>query len=384
MDMKKNQIESSSYFLKNNKKGVNGRLYFDYVVLTVHENTEQYQGNLICWLEEYVTANLDSAKNMPLVAQFIDETKSEPLGHGYVTEKNGKVVFVDSEQVGSITEVEIRDVSVGEKNIRALVATAYINEHRYPQLCQWLRATMFEEKPISTSVEIFAKKNENSIVCDYVKMQSEESSDFEICVPKSFDFGGSAILTMTPADENAIILEILNSRINLNKEKEDTMKIEDLEKELKTAKETISELETKINSLEEEKESFNKEKESFASEKTALETLVQELQDEKEELSEFKADKEKEEIVEDFEEKIADFDEELVSEVKEDVDAFKEDPTQEKSEEIINSLNALFVKKVKEEKELNAKEVKTQTNTLFVEMNEEEKNTKEDFVIFEK
>lgn len=384
--VEKNQIKMNSYFLKSEKTDINGRLYFEYVVLTIHKDTTEYQENYICWLEENINKNLDSAQNMPLVAQFMGDEKGEPLGHGYLTHRNGKAIMVDSEQVGSVVKAEVKDVDVDGKTIKALVATAYLNELRYPQLCQWLRATMFEGKSVATSVEIFAKKGQDSINSNNIVMD-----DVEICVPIDFDFGGSAILTITPADENAIVLEILNSRMMIEKTKEeDKMKLEEalekietLEVENKEIQESFNSLQAKFNSLEEEKNTVEADKAVIETEKTDLETKVSTLTEEITSLSEFKTQKENEALINDFEEKIADFEEDLKEEIKDDIEDFKQEPSIEKSEAVLNSLNALFVKKAKiakETKKVVKEEVKL--NSLFVSVETDDKETK-DFSVWE-
>ena len=103
-----NMIKTNSIVMINeqmNKRNkISGRVYFDYVVLTIHKNTDEFQDNHICWLEEYVKNNLESAQNMPIVAQFVDCEKSEPLGHGFPGEKNGKPVIYDSVYVSTSAE----------------------------------------------------------------------------------------------------------------------------------------------------------------------------------------------------------------------------------------------------------------------------------------
>lgn len=408
--MNRDSIQVNSHFIKNSLTDFNGRLYFDYVVLTIHNSTSEYQGNNLCWLEENIINNLESAQSMPLVAQFLDNnTKDEPLGHGYVTRRNGKTVIIDSEQIGSVVKAEIRDVEVDGNIIKALVATAYINEIRYPYLCQWVRANMFEGKSISTSVEIFSKKGKDSIVSDIITNSDGE----EIQVPKEFDFGGSAILTVEPADENAIVLEILNSKNLIDKHIKEVEQMEELQLQLNAANEKIAELEKKLNSaevkeeectgeagctcakckeaeLEASKEKCNSLEQSISElevkinsleeEKNNLEAEKTSLQEANEELSEYKEEKEKEILIEDFEKSISEYDETLIAEVKDEIVDFKTEPTAEKSESIINSLNSRFVKKAKEDNILNSKKAdgeKIKINSLFVEINNVEEN-KED------
>ena len=408
MDREKNMVKTNSILMTNSimnkRQKVNGRLYFDYVVLTIHKDTTEYQDNHICWLEQYVKDNLDSAQDMPIVAQFVDLDKAEPLGHGFPSEKFGKPVIYDSEQVGSVVSAEIKDVDVNGATIRALVATAYINEIRYPSLAQWLKAQIFDGKTIDTSVEIFAKNDSPHIVMDYI---TREDIDFEICVPKEFDFGGSAILTVEPADSNAIVLEILNSRKIENEEKEENkVNIEELKQELSSKEEKITALtnelneakeakenaEAKVAELEKEVEDTKAELDSKTSECEASKAECEEckekinsLEEENNTLTEYKENIEKENLVSEFDEKVSQFSDELKEEVKDEIADFKNEPTSEKSESIINSLNALFVKKAMEKKsEINEKkEEKMQVNSLFVKTNEVSENESSDFKIFE-
>lgn len=406
MDNENNMIKSNSIVMINetmNKRNkVNGRVYFDYVVLTIHNDTNEYQDNHICWLEQYVRDNLESAQDMPIVAQFVDLEKSEPLGHGFPGEKNGKPVIYDSEQVGSVVSAEIRNVDVNGTTIKALVATAYINEIRYPSLAQWLKAQIFDGKTIDTSVEIFAKKDASAIVADYI---SRDDIDFEICVPKEFDFGGSAILTVEPADSNAIVLEILNSRKIDNEKEEEKVNVEELKKELDKANATITDLTTQLNAakdeakkekeakekVEKEKEEKEKELENKTSECEAKDaeceeakTKINSLEEEVNTLTEFKEGIEKENLVSDLEEKTSQFSDELKEEVKDEIEDFKNEPTAEKSEAIINSLNALFVKKTLEANSKKSdKKDDMVINSLFVKTNENSDDEGSELKIFE-
>lgn len=404
--MNRDSIQVNSHFIKNSLTDFNGRLYFDYVVLTIHNSTSEYQGNNLCWLEENIINNIESAQSMPLVAQFLDNnTKDEPLGHGYVTRRNGETVIIDSEQIGSVVKAEIKDVEVDGNIIKALVATAYINEIRYPYLCQWVRANMFEGKSISTSVEIFSKKGNDSIISDIISNSDGE----EIQVPKEFDFGGSAILTVEPADENAIVLEILNSKNLIDKHIKEVEQMEELQLQLNAANEKIVELEAKLDlsekveectgedeckcakckeaELEASKEKCNNLEQSVSEleikvnsleeEKTSLEEVKTSLQEANDKLSEYKEEKEKEILIKDFEESISEYDDTLISEIKDEIADFKAEPTAEKSESIINSLNSRFVKKAKEDNILNSKKTddeKVKINSLFVEINNVEEN----------
>lgn len=392
----RNIVVPNSYLLESLKSEdlnedlrINGRVYFNYVALTVHNDTTEYQENQICWLEENIKRNLNSAQHMPMIAQFLDMDKGAPFGHGYPTTKDGKPVIIDSEQVGSVVKAEIRDVDVDGQKIKALVATAYVNEIRYPALCQWLKAKMFDKEAIATSVEIFAKQGNNTIVSDIVEVNGKE-----ICVPIDFDFGGSAILTITPADENAIVLEILNSRSEReNKKEENLMDIEKLTADLAIANAKAVEFEGKVNSLEATVAEKDEAITGLETEKAVLEESVTNLEADKTalegtvaELTEYKEGIEKSELIEDLEGQIGEYDEALIEEVKDEIADFKAEPTEEKCEAIINQLNSLYVKKAKEEAAASKKEDSSEMklNSLWV-ATENAKEDKEDkeFKVFE-
>lgn len=380
--MNRDIIQVNSFFMANNKprKKVTGRLYFDYVVLTVHKDETEYQLNYICWLEQHVRANIESAKDMPLVAQFIDENKSEPYGHGYLTTKNGELVILDSEQVGAVVDAEIREIELGgdQGKIKALVATGYINEIRYPELSKWLKAKMFDKDAVSTSVEIVPKKGNETIVYK----TANNSQGEEIDIPVEFDFAGSAILNIKPADSNAIVLEINSAKKEQKQKEDEQMDKELLEKEIRDLKESITSKDARINELETEKENLEtektelseqvstltSEKETLENEKGELSTKVESLETENAELSEFKEAKEKEEVVENFKEEAAIFSDELKEEFKAEIEDFEKEPTAEKADAIINSLNSKYVKNSiaeKEKAEAEKKEAEMRTNSLF-------------------
>jgi len=57
----------------NQSKKFAGRTYVKWVVLELHNSTDEHNKNGITWKEEHINANLDSMVNMPIAAEFLDD-----------------------------------------------------------------------------------------------------------------------------------------------------------------------------------------------------------------------------------------------------------------------------------------------------------------------
>lgn len=225
---------------KRTSKG--GRVPIKIALLKIHEEATETNKNGLHWDEAYVTNAMESAIMMPICAQFADETKSVPLGHGLtetMTDENGinEPVFEDSETVGVIESVAIETINNGEEDIKVLVGNGFLYNQRYPKFVKWVR-TNYATSTVDTSIEIMGtQENDNKII--YLE---EEPTD-EFRTPKEFVFSGTAILSLSPADDNAIVLEV--SQKNKN-DKEDKKIMEfDMNEVKAVIQSTITELNSK-------------------------------------------------------------------------------------------------------------------------------------------
>ena len=195
-----------------------GRRYIKMALLTIHENEEDTQGNGLHWVEEYVLNNLDSAINMPICCEFVDDTKTVPLGHGYTDEiedDNGNPVpvFLNSEVVGTIEKAQIEKINIDGEDKKVLVGEGYLFNQRYPNFVKWLKENI-ATNTIKSSIELVGtEENNNHIIYD-----GEATREYR--VPKEFSFSGTAILSVKEADENAIVLEAASLNKNNNQESE--------------------------------------------------------------------------------------------------------------------------------------------------------------------
>lgn len=265
---------------KQTSKG--GRVPIKIALLKIHEDEKETNKNGLHWKEEYVLNAIDSVKLMPICASFCDETKSTPLDHGLTGEEidnDGlrEPLFENSETVGCFESADIEDVNVNGNDIRALVANGFLYNQRYPNFVKWVRQNKALGN-VDSSIEIMGlETNDNKIVYE----ESEPKDEFR--TPKEFVFSGTSILSVSPADDNAIVLEVAQKQEN----KEDKTLDEKELKELiqSTIFETNSKNEellvkiTELNSTISEKDSVIAEKEEKIVELNATVEQVQKALD---------------------------------------------------------------------------------------------------------
>ena len=259
-----------------------GRVPIKIALLKIHEDEKETNKNGLHWKEEYVLNAIDSVKLMPICASFCDETKSTPLDHGLTGEEidNDGVrepLFENSETVGCFESANIEDVNVNGNDIRALVANGFLYNQRYPNFVKWVRQNKALGN-VDSSIEIMGlETNDNKIIYE----EAEPKDEFR--TPKEFVFSGTSILSVSPADDNAIVLEVAQKQEN----KEDKTLDEKELKELiqSTISETNSKNEellakiTELNSTINEKDSVIAEKEEKIVELNATVEQVQKALD---------------------------------------------------------------------------------------------------------
>lgn len=342
------------------KKDFAGRRYIKLVLHKIHESNTEFNENGITWLERHVLRNIESAKGMPLCAEFLNEwDKDEPFGHGMTDIKDGQPIFENSVVVGVIENAFIENVEVNGNSIKALVGEGYLFEQRYPQFIKWLKSELYDNKPIYSSVEICAKKDNSDGVIVYEGGWREKGR-----IPMEYDYSGHAILSIPPADNNAILLE-LNSKhkedqgmektvVELNsKIDEQRTEINSLKEEVKSKDSTITELnqkveekQTELNSTVEEVKELNTKLEEKDKEIEGLKALETELN----ELREFKKKIEDQKLVGELNQKLSNYTDEEKEVVKEKVELFNKEPKAELMNEIVNEINTSIAKKIVEER----------------------------------
>lgn len=269
----------------SNKSSKNGRIPVKVALHKIHDDMQETNANGLHWKKEYVLNALDSAKGMPFCAE-LDEEKEVPFGHGLTGEEiisDGikEPIFENSEVVGVCESATIETIKDKNGNdIEAVCANGFLYSQRYPKFVSWLRKN-YTLGNVDTSIEIMGtKENNNKIIYE------EEQPSETYRTPQIYSYTGDAFLSITPADDSAILLEI--SEKKQNKEDKETMDftIEDMKTAIHS---TIAELNDKsqayetqiaeLNSTIEAKDTELAEKDATISELNASVTQIQDALD---------------------------------------------------------------------------------------------------------
>lgn len=186
-----------------------GRRPIKVVLHEIFPDNTRWQENGISWKEEYVQANLHSVVGMSIVAEFLTEDRDVPYNHGMtdVREEDKLPLFEDATMVGHFDKAYVDDVEIGGVTKRCLVAEGTLDEMRYPKFVAWLRENM-AGSVVKGSVEIVGKPEHDGYII-YSDGWKEEGR-----VPQYYDYSGYAILSVKPADEAAIVMELNNKKLD--------------------------------------------------------------------------------------------------------------------------------------------------------------------------
>ena len=186
-----------------------GRRPIKVVLHEIFPDNTRWQENGISWKEEYVQANLHSVVGMSIVAEFLTEDRDVPYNHGMtdVREEDKLPLFEDATMVGHFDKAYVDDVEIGGVTKRCLVGEGTLDEMRYPKFVAWLRENM-ADSVVKGSVEIVGKPEHDGYII-YSGGWKEEGR-----VPQYYDYSGYAILSVKPADEAAIVMELNNKKLD--------------------------------------------------------------------------------------------------------------------------------------------------------------------------
>lgn len=176
-----------------------GRRKIKLVLHEVHPDRQHWNRNGITYLEQYTRDNADSVKGMPLCAEFLDDDKDVPYGHGLTGQIRNMPVFEDSVQVGAFESWSIEDIKIDGEMRRCLCAIGYINESRYPNFVRWLEKQIESGSPVYGSVEFSGTKgNDGEIIYDGGWKEQGR-------VPMIYDYIGHSLISIAPADDAALV-----------------------------------------------------------------------------------------------------------------------------------------------------------------------------------
>lgn len=389
----------------------NGRRKVKLALHEIYPDRTQWNRNGITYLEQYTRDNADSVKGMPLCAEFLDDDKDIPYGHGLTGHIKSMPVFENSVQVGVCEDWSIEDIEIEGETHRCLCATGYINEGRYPKFVKWIEDQVANGETLRGSVEfVGTKDNDGEIIYD--GGWKEEGR-----VPMIYDYSGYCILSVKPSDPSAILIELNQFKNNLedvemNEEIrkalsdlqsevisafKDTRKIEvnneinSLESQIAELNSKIAELNAQIEEKDKEIEELNRKCDEANAEVTKKE---EEVNSKVEELNSAIAEKDAElnemkkaNRVAEFNQALSSFTDEEKTYAKDEIDAFNADPFSVEINQITTKIEAASYRKIREDqktKNLEANSMKDEFDGIMsaVDPIVKDDNTVEDFDCF--
>lgn len=180
---------------------VNGRREAKFVLHQIMPNPNVYQDNGVSWNRRYTEQNMHTVNGMSLTANFANDDRDMPTDHGLADIVNDVPIF-DATMVGSFHDPHIETVEINGERIEALVATATIDEHRYPKFVDYLFTRKKASAEIVGSVEIVGPKKGSRIGYDGGWKPTGR-------VPQNYVYSGFTVLGpgVRPADNKALLLE---------------------------------------------------------------------------------------------------------------------------------------------------------------------------------
>ena len=184
-----------------------GRRPIKVILHEIFPDDTTWQSNGISWNETYVLNNLHSVSGMSIVVEFLTDERDIPYAHGLteIRSTDNLPLFEDATMVGHFDRAYVDDVEIEGVTKRVLIAEGTLDEMRYPKFVAWLREHM-ESGVVKGSVEIVGKAEHDGHII-YSGGWKEQGR-----VPQIYDYSGYAILSVTPADEAAIVMELNNKK----------------------------------------------------------------------------------------------------------------------------------------------------------------------------
>lgn len=369
-----------------------GRKRIRMVLLTIHKDGEMNK-NGITWEEQNVLNNLESIKNIPICATFIDEDKTILFDHGYtetveLDDGKSEPLFNNSEVVGTIEKAKIEDLEIDGEVRRVLVGYGYLYCQRYFALCEKLMEDIAVSS-VKSSIEVMGKEENNSKIV-YDGGYKEKGRK-----PSSFDFSATCLLGVEEADDSCYVLEVAE---NQNKEEQKTMGEKEM-RELITSVITetngkndelntkIEELNSTIESKDAEIKELNDKVNANADADKEKDEKIEELTKKNEELEKELNECKKAEKKAALDKAIGEFSEDEQKYAESEINSFRENPLEGDVDAVVNAIHAGIGRASKKAEadakvaEQNAKKEDADLD-IFSEVNSAEDGSNEDVNIF--
>lgn len=326
----------------SSKDDKDGRRQVKVILHEIYKDKSQHNKNGITWLEEYCKNNIDSVKGISITCEFVNDERTEILGHGETGIEDGVPVLENATMIGVLERGYIDDIKVDGETKRALIGEGYIDAMRYKNFVDVLEEKIKANETIFGSVEIIGLK-ENGNRIKYLNGYQEIGR-----IPTEYRYSGFAVLGVMPSDETARLIEI-NNRKGI-----DTM--EKLEKIFEKFEEKFY----KTDEYKQELEKKQKENEDLKAQNKFLADKLKENDRLKEELDKLKSNTLKEQL----NAALADFSDKEKEVAKESIEKFSADPINS-NESIQDIVDTILVAIGKEVCELKKKKVSEQNSYKY-------------------
>lgn len=209
-----------------NKKTKNGRRRFKAILYKIFPDScvdeknqvgTEFNKNGITWIREYCEKALPSIEGMSLRVEFTDDERTEILGHGETGIVDNEPTYENAVQIGTFTKGYIDEVETDEGIITACIGEGEIDAQCYHNYVTKLENDAAQGIFPNGSVEIMHSENNKYIIYKYGFKEEGR-------IPMDFIHSGYVLLGVTPADDNAKLIELNN-----NSNKEDLDKMTDVE-----------------------------------------------------------------------------------------------------------------------------------------------------------
>lgn len=356
-------------FEMSNKENKNGRRHFKAILYRIHPDScvdeanqvgTEYQKNGITWIREYCEKALPSINGMSLRCEFINEDRTEILGHGDTGIDDGEPIYEDAVVIGTFTKGYIEDVQTDDGTITACIGEGEIDAQCYHNFVKKLEEDSENGIYPSGSIEIMRTEDNNAIVYKYGYKEKGR-------IPMEFNHSGFALLGVAPADDNAKLIEI-----NENKEDSTIMTEAEIKALVSQSISDFTNQEAEINKCKEEcqteiekitaekneivasKEQLQKALDEVRAEFDALNKKYDELYEEAKALEKALGEAKAKERIGEFNSAIAGFTDAEKEYAKAEIEAFKADPMTCEINTVVNKIWEGIGKTAKAEAEAKA------------------------------
>lgn len=346
-------FEISSKQNKNGRrkfKAILYRIFPDSCVDEVNQVGTMYNKNGITFLKEYCEKALSSIDGMSLRCEFADEERTQLLGHGDTGIVDGEPVFEDAVVIGTFTKGYIKDIETDEGIITACIGEGEIDAQCYHNFITKLDEDIAKGIYPSGSVEIMHTANNDGIVYKYGYVDQGR-------IPMEFIHSGYALLGVTPADNNAKLIE-LNKKEDLNKMNESEIKAlasqiadimydrtseinkckEEYEAKIAEVNQALETAITEKNEIEANSQEIKAALEKLQAEQDELNKKWDELWNEKKALEKALAEAQAKERINEMNSAIAGFTDEEKNYAKAEIEAFNADPIASEINSVVNKI----------------------------------------------